>query len=63
MPIKIFNTSAEVLKIPPGIILCQLEEVNVLGSVTPLTDNKTATFNQQSATRSNHFNKLIFKLI
>ena len=56
MPIKIFNMSAEVLKIPPGITLCQLKEVKVLRSVNPLTDNKTTTFNQQSATRNNHFN-------
>ena len=50
VPVRIYNMSAKGITIAPRSLLCDLQEVKVLRSVTPVdTENKTAISGQQIA--------------
>ena len=63
VPVKLFNMSAKVLMIPPRALLCELQEVKVLCSCNPLSEeDKTATTYQQTADTTEKSNADNFRL-
>ena len=63
VPVKLFNMSAKVLTIPPRALLCELQEVKVLRSCNPLSEeDNAATTCQQTANTTEKSKADNFKL-